>query len=126
MKMRRIACSVVAVALLLGRPAGAQSAEVAERPVSFGFMLGPYLYTGGLRNGPGGSTGFGAAVEILVPLPSPHLAVRADAALLGFNPTGNICDLIRPCAPDRGPQSVGTFSADIVARLNNRSARWSP
>jgi hypothetical protein len=135
MNTRLIACSVVAVFSLVGPTVDAQTAQVAERPVSFGFVLGSDAFAGGFRGGAAqGSIGEAVGVQALVPLASRHLAVRGDLLYFAAAPAAG-CPLSAPdagnpnrfnCSGPRVPTEEYAWSADIVARLNDRSVRWSP
>jgi hypothetical protein len=131
MNTRLIVCSVAAVVSLAGRAAEAQDHSAPDRPISFGFMVAADQFTGGFRGGAEQATGGASAgIEAQMPLPSRHLALRADFLYFmgasGNSICGSFVGLSGGCEVAHAPGQAYAWSADIVARLNDRSVPWSP
>lgn len=101
----------------------------SARPVTFGFALGAETSTGAFAHDP---TNVGPAFDLVVQVPlSPRrLTVRGDVMAHGFANTGCVILVSSPSAAGCGAslldRGVLSWSADVVARLNDPARRWSP
>jgi hypothetical protein len=136
MNTRLIARSIVALVtvICLGpRVAHAQQptseAAQAPRPITFGFALGGEASIGAFAHDP---TNRAPAFDLViqVPLSPRRLTVRADVMSHGFQSSGSVVLVSSPAAPGSGAslldRGVLSWSADVVARLNDPARRWSP
>ncbi len=118
--------AALASAIFLAATTSNAQAVSTDRPLQIGFMLGGAAATGSYSGGQIHNTAGVIGLEVQVPLPPRRLAVRGDLAYFSF--FGTNCLLVggfRPCFNNPIVDLV-PMSANLVARLNDPSTRWSP
>jgi hypothetical protein len=120
-----VRAALAAVAAFATSTVAAQSAP-SDRPVTFGFAPGYEIITGLFQNTRIDNRGAALDLQLQVPLAPRRLALRGDVMFLGMDPQACPLSASRSSCGLYPLGAVISWSADVVARLNDPSKRWSP
>jgi hypothetical protein len=126
--------AMLLAAIWLGPRAARAQQPVSEgprsaRPITFGFALGADASTGTFGHDPKRR---GPALDLVLQMPlSPRqLSFRGDVMVNGFASTGCVLNVSSPAVAGCGAsvleRGMLSWSANVVARLNDPARRWSP
>ena len=119
----RVSAMMLGSALLVGGQAQAQQSN-ADRPVEISAQAGGVAVTGAFRGNLGSGAAAGLALQI--PLSSRQFALRSDVLFQSIANYNHGCGSDEFCANVAARYQIVSGALELVARLRDSAARWSP